>query len=307
MPRQATNEERRESRWFHVPNPFRTPNQRRSEFLPIEVPIFIQGTNEVTDESERAQLLDPEVDQSNQGRPHTRQHEDEGRHASICDLFQQLIWSLKSIRTSFIDRFDRLPDRDITIFQVLFLISLQLLVMAILTMVCLQKDSVGHSLVHSHKWVLGLSFSMCFYVLVVRACYEEIFNSPPTSVVTFVMWSAGVVLTLTWITVLLSFDFLSLVFFFSWLWLGSILLSGFIFTQPLISYCSAITSLCVVSNSIALFITVGNRSIVSVSFAAFVSVLNVMYLLRRLSYLVEDSATWSVSNDVFYIATCIIF
>jgi len=306
-PTQVANTERSESRQIHMPRPIQSTNQGRIESLPIHTSTFILGGNEIRNESERARFLNQRLDQLGQRRPHARQHAFEENQKSCCDVCKALISCMESIWVCCTERSDERKSSDIVALQVLFLISLQLLVMAILTMVCLQNDAKADSVVHSHKWVLGLSFLMCFSVLIAHTFCKDCFQLVPVNIIMFLIWSTGVVLTLSWITVLLSFDFLSLLIFFLWLWIASILVSGIVFAQPLVSFCSVPVPLCVIGTSIALFITVGSKSMVSVSFASFVSLLVLLYLLLKLHYFIDKSSDWLESYDAFYIGTCILF
>lgn len=158
-------------------------------------------------------------------------------------------------------------------------------------------------MVHSHKWVLGLSFLMCAFVVMVFFVHRESCILPPTSVYIFTIWSLDVVLTVSWITVLLNFIFVDSLIVLLWVWIVSVLVSGFIFAQPIKSYCTGIlASLAVLSAGVCSIIFL-DTSIVEVSFAGFIAMLVSGYLLCRLRQLESQGERFHIC----YSATCILY
>lgn len=199
--------------------------------------------------------------------------------------------------------FDEQTALDLYILNVLSLICLQLVAIGGLAEICLEVESVGDSVVYSNKWVLGLSFLLCALVVVVYIVHKESCILPPTTVYMFAIWSLGVVLTVVWITVLLKFRFLASLIVLLGVWIVSILVSGFIFAQPIRAYCTGIVaSLAVLSAGLCSVIFL-DTSIVEVSFAGVLSMLLLVYLLCRIKQLEYEGERF----HIFYSATCILF
>jgi len=221
-------------------------------------------------------LYGPVIQGANHGRVYTTEFEQE------------------SVRESFVQR-------------VLFCVSLQLLVVIIFSMICLEQDSIGDTIVQGQAWLLGFSFCLCFFVLVARCMHLEGCRRKPFDLYLFLLWSIAVAMTLIWIIILLNFRFLLITLLLLFGLILSILISTYLFGRNVLSFRSSLVSGVVLPVGSALLLVVYHQSIQTVLFADFVSMLVLMLLFFRLHSIMGDEQRKLKSTEVLHATTCILF
>lgn len=200
----------------------------------------------------------------------------------------------ESVRESFVQR-------------VLFCVSLQLLAVIIFSMICVESESIGDTIVQGQAWLLGFSFCLCFFVSVARCVHPEGCRRKPFDVYLFLVWSIAVIMTLTWIITLLNFKFLLITVMLLWGLILSILISTYLFGRNVLSFRSSLISSIVLFVGSALLLVVYHRSIQSVLFADFLSMLVLMLLFFRLHSIMGDEQRKFKPTEVLHATTCILF
>lgn len=197
--------------------------------------------------------------------------------------------------------------REAFVQKVLFLVFLQLLAMAGLSLLCLEVEYVKDEVVGSHPWVLGIAIFLCLFVLGVRRIHRERCRKPPMDVFLFATWSTGLVVLLTWTITLLTFHFLLVTVILLWTLILSFLISSYLFARPLLSFRSSIISGFAILAVSILLLVVYEEIIQNVLFANFTSMIVLMLLFFRLHYLMGDQNRKLKQNEFFHAGTCILF
>eukprot|EP00210_Caulerpa_lentillifera_P004473 g4268.t1 len=220
------------------------------------------------------------------------QEEEEGQEENYGRVYT-VNFDEESIRESFVQ-------------TVLFWIGIQLTVIVLFSLLCLETKSVRHNVVEENKWLLGLSFCLCFFIFVTRWIYPKGIRRRPMDILTFLVWSIAVMLTLTWIVVLLEFHYLMVTLILLLSLVLSILISTYIFARNLLSFRSSLICGVVFVIVSILLLTIYHQSTPTVLFAGFSSIMVLMFLFFRLHYLMGDENRKLEPTETFHAATCIL-